>query len=67
MALQVPSLGSPRNQGEASDFVGLSSGHLVGQPDSGVPIECLLGNAHMPAALREQDQYYEAGFVGGTT
>jgi hypothetical protein len=44
-----------------------SSGHLVGCPDSGVPNDRLLGNAHERAPLQEQKQYYEAGFVGGTT
>jgi len=43
----------PRGPREIEDFVGSLSGRLVDLADSGVPIDELLGNAHMPAARWE--------------
>src|SRR2546422_10589828 len=56
--------GGPR---EIEDFVRSSGGHLVDLADSGVPMDELLGNAHMPASPLGALQYYERSFFGGTT
>src|SRR5207302_4695975 len=56
--------GGPR---EIKDFVGSSGGHVVDLADSGVPMDELLGNAHMPASPLGAHQYYESRFLGGTT
>ena len=42
-------------------------GRVVGLADVGVPIDELLGNAHMPTAHRERPQYYESPLGGETT
>jgi len=43
------------------------TGHLVGCPDSEVPNDRLLGNAHIARSPSGASQCYEAGFFGGTT
>jgi len=51
----LPWLSKSRLRGprETEDFLGLSCGHLVGYPDSGVPNDRLLGNAHVSRAPLE--------------